>query len=66
MPRATNSGINAVISVVLPLPLHPASPKTRTLFVLGAHLGIRHRSGNAAKPDDRICREQLHPLGAVA
>src|SRR5579863_525404 len=29
MPRAMNSGISAVIRVVLPLPLHPARPKMR-------------------------------------
>ena len=31
IPRETNSGISAVINVVLPLPLQPASPKIRII-----------------------------------
>jgi len=33
IPRAINRGISLVMSVVLPEPLHPASPIMRIIFV---------------------------------
>src|SRR5215472_1335445 len=38
-PRETNSGISAVIRVVLPLPLHPARPKIRIISCPQTSLG---------------------------
>jgi hypothetical protein len=41
MPRETSSGISAVISVVLPLPLQPARPKIRIVArPMGSNWGM--------------------------
>src|SRR5215472_2820932 len=54
-PRETNSGISAVIRVVLPLPLHPARPKIRIISCPQTSLGAGGRwPQHAPKPDARI------------